>query len=253
MKEREPLVAGGLVALLLVLWLGFLVHRDPRFAGSAWGGVLGVSGAALMVASLVYSVVKRVRPVKAWVTRRVSMRAVLGWHMYAGLLGAILGLLHTGHKFDSPLGVALTAAMLVVVLSGYVGRHLMKQIALDVNEKKELLTRLESVYRQTAGDLAAHPEQAALVRPWSGFWGRLAAAVSHLFPRTAPAPHPASVRALELAESMADLEYAIKTDETFRWWFGFWLRVHVVASVLMYALLALHVWAGIHYGLRWFA
>lgn len=253
MKEREPLVAGGLVALLLVLWLGFLVHRDPRFAGSAWGGVLGVSGAALMVASLVYSVVKRVRPVKAWVTRRVSMRAVLGWHMYAGLVGAILGLLHTGHKFDSPLGVALTATMLVVVLSGYVGRHLMKQIALDVNEKKELLTRLESAYRQTAGDLAAHPEQAALVRPWSGFWGRLVAAVFHLFPRTAPAPHPASVRAMELAESMADLEYAIKTDETFRWWFGFWLRVHVVASVLMYALLALHVWAGIHYGLRWFA
>ena len=47
MKEREPLVAGGLVTLLLVLWLGFLVHRDPRFAGSAWGGVLGVSGALL--------------------------------------------------------------------------------------------------------------------------------------------------------------------------------------------------------------
>lgn len=251
MKEREPLVAGGLVALLLVLWLGFLVHRDPRFAGSGWGGVLGVSGAVLMVASLIYSPVKRIRPLKAWATRRVSMRAVLGWHMYAGLLGAILGLLHTGHKFDSPLGVALTAAMLVVVLSGYVGRHLMKQIALEVSEKKELLTRLESAYRQTAGELAADPTQAALVRPWSGFWGRLVAATFHLFPRTARPP--AAVRAMELAGSMADLEYAIKTHETFRWWFGFWLRVHVAASVLMCALLALHVWAGIHYGLRWFA
>ncbi len=251
MREREPLVAGGLVALLLVLWLGFLVHRDPRFAGSAWGGVLGVSGAALMVASLVYSAIKRIRPLKAWVTRRVSMRAALGWHMYAGLLGAILGLLHTGHKFDSPLGVALTAAMLVVVLSGYVGRYLMKQIALEVSEKKELLTRLESAYRQTAGELAADPAQAALVRPWSGFWGRLVAALFHLFPRTTRPP--AAVRAMELAESMADLEYAIKTHETFRWWFGFWFRVHVVASVLMYLLLALHVWAGIHYGLRWFA
>lgn len=251
MREREPLVAGGLVALLLVLWLGFLVHRDPRFAGSAWGGGLGVSGAALMVASLAYSAVKRVRPLKAWVTRRVSMRAVLGWHMYAGLLGAILGLLHTGHKFDSPLGVALTAAMLVVVLSGYVGRHVMKQIALEVSEKKELLTRLESAYRETAGELAAVPAQAALVRPWSGFWGRLVAAVFHLFPRTTPAP--AAVRAMELAESMADLEYAIKTHETFRWWFGFWFRVHVVASMLMYALLGLHVWAAVYYGLRWFA
>ncbi len=251
MREREPLVAGGLVALLLVLWLGFLVHRDPRFAGSGWGGVLGVSGAALMVASLVYSAIKRIRPLKAWVTRRVSMRAALGWHMYAGLLGAILGLLHTGHKFDSPLGVALTAAMLVVVLSGYVGRYLMKQIALEVSEKKELLTRLESAYRQTAGELVADPAQAALVRPWSGFWGRLVAALFHLFPRTTRPP--AAVRAMELAESMADLEYAIKTHETFRWWFGFWFRVHVVGSVLMYLLLALHVWAGIHYGLRWFA
>ena len=251
MREREPLVAGGLVALLLVLWLGFLVHRDPRFAGSAWGGVLGVSGAVFMVTTLAYSVVKRVRPVKAWVTRRVSMRAVLGWHMYAGLLGAILGLLHTGHKFDSPLGIALTAAMLLVVLSGYVGRHLMKQISLEIHEKKELLTRLESAYRQTAGELAADPGQAALVRPWSGFWGRLVAALFHLFPRTTQPP--AAVRAMELAESMADLEYAIKTHETFRWWFGFWFRVHVVASVLMYLLLALHVWAGIHYGLRWFA
>jgi hypothetical protein len=251
MRDREPLVAGGLVALLLVLWLGFLVHRDPRFAGSGWGGALGVAGAVLMVASLVYSPVKRIRAFKAWVTRRASMRAVLGWHMYAGFVGAILGILHTGHKFDSPLGVALTAAMLVVVVSGYVGRHLMKQVALEMSEKKELLARLESAYRQTAGELAAAPAEAAQVRPWSGFWGRLVAPAFRLVRRTTQPP--AAVRAMELAESMADLEYAIKTHETFRWWFGFWLWAHVAASAAMYALLALHVWAGIHYGLRWFA
>jgi hypothetical protein len=251
MREREPLVASALVALLLVLWLGFLVHRDPRFAGSAWGGVLGVSGAALMVASLAYTVVKRVRTVKTWVTRWVSMRTVLGWHMYSGFIGAILGLLHSGHKFESPLGIALTAAMLVVVLSGYVGRHLMKRIALEVSEKKELLTRLEAAYRQTTGVLAADPNQAALVRPWSGFWGRLVAGMFHLFPRTAQPP--TAVRVMELAESMADLEYAIKTHDTIRRWFAGWLRLHVVASILMYILLALHVWAAISYGLRWFA
>lgn len=56
---------------------------------------------------------------------------------------------------------------------------------------------------------------------------------------------------MELAESIANLEYAIKTHETFRWWFGFWFWIHVTASALMYVLLALHIWAGIHYGLRW--
>lgn len=252
MKEREPLVAGGLVALLLVLWLGFLVHRDPRFAGSAWGGVLGVAGATLMVVSLAYSAVKRVPPLKRWTTARVSMRTVLAWHMYTGLLGAILGLLHSGHKFASPLGVALTAVSLAVVVSGFVGRHLMKQVSLELNEKKELLTRLELAYRQTAGEVAAHPDQAAVLRPLAGFWARLAAGL--FVPAVATAgPLPAPVRALRLADAIADVEYAIKTHETFKWWFGFWLRVHVVTGAALYALLALHVWAGVRYGLRWFA
>lgn len=250
MREREPLVVGGLIALLFTLWLGFLVHSSPRFAGSSWGGVFAVSGAILMLASLAYTPVKRLRTIKAWVTRRSSMRAVLNFHIYAGLVGAFLGLLHTGHKFDSPLGIALTAAMLLVVLSGYVGRYLMKQIALEVSEKRELLTRLELNYRQTAGELAADPEQAALVRPWSGFWGRLTASLFRLFPRL---DNPiAAVRAMELAESMADLEYAIKMHESFKWWFGFWLRFHVMTSAMLLILLALHVWAAIHYGLRWF-
>jgi hypothetical protein len=250
-KEREPLVVGGLVALLLVLWLGFLVHTSPRFAGSAWGGVLAVTGSVLMLVPLAYPVVKRSRAVKTWVIRWVSMRTMLAWHMYTGILGAILVILHTGHKFDSPLGITLTTMVLLVIVSGFIGRHLMKQIALEIHEKKELLTRLELAYRQTAGELAANPEQVALVRPWSGFWSRLVAAWFHVFPRATQ--RPAAARAMDLAESMADLEYAIKTHETFKWWFGAWLRIHIVTSVLLYVLLALHVWASIHYGLRWFS
>ena len=52
MKERERLVVSGLVVLLLIFWLGFLVHRSPSFAGSLWGGVLCVSGAVLMLVPL---------------------------------------------------------------------------------------------------------------------------------------------------------------------------------------------------------
>ena len=37
MKERETIVVSGLVTLMLVLWLGFTIHQDPRFAGSLWG------------------------------------------------------------------------------------------------------------------------------------------------------------------------------------------------------------------------
>ncbi|HJZ58121.1 MAG TPA: hypothetical protein VKE74_24480 [Gemmataceae bacterium] len=249
MKERERLVVTGLVVLLLVLWLGFLFHRDPRFAGSTWGGVLAVTGSSLMLVPLAYSVVKRVTPLKRWVTARVSMRTLLTWHIYAGILGPILVVLHTGHKFDSTLGVVLTAMTLVVVLSGFVGRYLMSMFAEEITEKKKMLTGLESAYRQTAGELAAHSEQVAILRPWSGFWGRLVASL--LSPRTVPAP--AAARAVRLAASMADLEYAVKTHETFRRLFGRWLRVHLVISFALYGLLALHVWAAVRYGLRWLA
>ena len=249
-KERERTVVGGLVVLLLLLWLGFLLHRSPRFAGSAWGGVLGVSGAALMLAPLAYLIVKRIDPLKRVVTRRVPMRTLLAWHIYAGILGPILGLLHTGHKFDSPLGLALTTMMIVVVLSGFIGRYLLSQTSRTIREKRETLTQLEVAYRQTAGELAAHPEQLALLQPVTGFWRRLVAGL--LMPRSAAAAS-VPIRALRLSESIADLEYAVKTHETVKRLFATWLKLHILISFILYGLLALHVWAGIHFGLRWFS
>lgn len=252
MKEREPLVVGGLVALLLLLWLGFLLHVDPQFAGSLWGGVIGVSGALLMLVPLVYSLVKRIPSLKKLVSRRVSIRTLLVWHIYAGILGPILALLHTGHKFVSPLGIALTAMTLIVVVSGFVGRYLMSQLSHEVREKKEMLTRLELAYRETSGELAAHPEQIAVLRTLAGFWSRLAADYLVVSPDAEPRSLPISVRTLRIADAMADLEYAIKTHEHFKHWFAGWLKFHIVISVFLYALLGLHVWAGIHFGLRWF-
>src|SRR6266852_914904 len=109
MQEREQLMVTGFVALLLVLALGFYVHRDPRFPGSLAGSVLGVAAAALMLIPLAYLVVKRLSLLKQCVTRAVSMHSLLAIHIYAGVLGPILGVLHSGHKFNSPLGISLTA------------------------------------------------------------------------------------------------------------------------------------------------
>ena len=58
------LVVAGLVALMLILWLGFPFHESPRFAGSLWGGVLGVAGGLLMLVPLLYLVVKRIKRIK---------------------------------------------------------------------------------------------------------------------------------------------------------------------------------------------
>lgn len=253
MKERERIIVTGLVLLMLIVWLGFAFHQSPRFAGSLWGGVLGVGGGVLMLAPLAYLIVKRVRPLKKMITKYVSMRTLLAWHIYTGILGPILVLLHTGHKFESPLGIALTAMTLIVVLSGFVGRYLMKQFSQEIREKKATLAQLNDAYALTQQQLATHPDAAALVRPFSGFFSRLAAGLFAHDEEIQPSANSTHTLAscVRLAEAIADVEYAIETHERFKQWFGKWLKIHIVISIVLYVLMALHIWAAIHFGLRW--
>lgn len=253
MQERERAIVTGLILLLLVLLLGFYVHRDPRFPGSLAGGVLAVSGAALMLVPLAYLFVKRIPFLKRAVTRAVSMRTLLAIHIYAGVLGPILALLHTGHKFQSPLGIALTSMMIIIALSGFVGRYLMGRMSSDLREEQQMLAGLRVAYERTAGELSKDPEAAGRLRPFAGFFTRLAAPffIAGGASEAGGGSLSAPARALRLSESMADLEYAIKTREVFKRSFGRWLACHIIIAILLYALLALHVWSGWYFGIRW--
>ena len=136
MQERQKLVVSALIVLMLVLTMGFFVHRDPRFAGSLAGGLLGISAASLMLVPLMYLFVKRIPWLKKRITPHISMRTLLTIHIYTGVLAPILGVLHTGHKFQSALGIALTLMMLIVAISGYVGRYLLGRLSTDIRQMR---------------------------------------------------------------------------------------------------------------------
>lgn len=257
MKEREKMIATGLTILLLILWLGFLFHQSPRFAGSALGGVLAVTGSILMLFPLLYMVVKRIKRLKKWTTKFVSMRTLLSWHIYAGIVGPILVLLHTGHKFNSLLGIVLTALTIVVVISGFVGRYLMQQFSIEIREKKAMLAQLETAYQQVANVLKQHPERSNLLRPFNGFVSRVVASFFIHEAAIQPAQGGSHLEsdplaAVRISDAIADVEYAIKTHEKFKSWFGKWLKLHIALSMVLYGLLALHVYFAIFFGLRWF-
>lgn len=56
---------------------------------------------------------------------------------------------------------------------------------------------------------------------------------------------------MQLVEGIADLEYAIGSREVIKKVFMRWIVAHVVAAIVMYFLLALHIAGEIYYGLRW--
>ena len=245
MKNRERLIVGSILAVLVFGWLGFLLHVSPRFAGSGLGAVFGISGATLMLVPFGYVVVKCVPFFKARLTKYVSLQTWMSVHVYTGIVGALLALIHTGHKYNSPLGIALTATMLLVIVSGFVLRYLVPFVNLDIKDKLVLLQTARGdldnawgLLEKSGAEMRGLPKEPLLTAglPSLGL---------------AMASEPLPGRVTTLAECVADLEYSVHTDELLKRWFSRALKVHIALSVVLYGMLAAHITSSIYFGLRW--
>ncbi len=247
MKDRERVVVTGVLSVLVLTWLGFLVHSSPRFAGSATGAVFGIAGAVLMLIPLAYPIVKRIPFINERVTKHMSMQTQLTVHVYAGIVGPLLAIIHTGHKYESWLGITLTAVMLLAVVSGFAVRYLLTYVTHEIKDKLLLLQTARGDLDHAWGVLENTPlEMRGL--PKSPLLAAGLASVGVDLSSGSPAGE-----VTRTAESVADLEYAVRTHEFFKRWFARCLAVHIVLSIVLYVLLGLHIWAGIHFGLRWFS
>lgn len=249
MKEQERFIAAGLTILLLVSWLGFLVHRSPNFAGSLTGGIFGIAGAVLMLVPLIYCVIKRIPPLRRAISRHVQMATLLTWHIYLGILGPILAIIHTGHKFMSLLGITLVSLMFIIVFSGLIVRYFMRYVSDSLQEKRSLLHKLEQHYRLLSGELQSHRDVQETLRPFSTFFGRLFGSFAY--------GHSAGALSLPqqviaVSDSIADVEYAIRTHTVFERAFKVSLSLHIAVSLVFYGLLCAHIVGEVYYGLRWF-
>ena len=178
-----------------------------------------------MTLLLAYSMVKHV----AWIRQRMSLGSILNWHTYMGAVGAVLGILHTGHKYQSALGIVLVASMLLIVLSGFAGRYYLAQIGTDIRDQRRELGALRTQYDAIAVGLATRQTNGSIPREL------VASAV--LIP--------------DLVGAIADLENALGRREAFKRTLSAWIVVHIIGALLFYPLLTLHVWSSVYYGLRW--
>ncbi|MCA0245274.1 MAG: iron reductase [Proteobacteria bacterium] len=224
MSDREKLAVLALGTALMLLAPGYLLHVSPRFAGSLSGGILGVSAALLMLLVLLYPAVKYIGWLKARITPTISLGRLLALHIYAGLAAAILAILHSGHKYQSVLGIALVLDVLVIIATGFIGRYYLGYLGDSVRGQQALLGTLRSAYDRIAHRLGAQP--------------RMSEPIIH-------------VPVLDLVDAIADVEYSITARDAAKRIASRWTGVHIVASLMLYALLLLHIGSGIYYGLRW--
>ena len=114
-----------LAAILITGLYGLVVIFTRQIpAASDWfGHGLGIFGFLLMLMTeTLYSLRKRMRTV-----RFGRMSLWLRFHIFTGLVGPYMVLLHTSWKFNGLAGVT-TLLTVIIVISGFVGRYIYTRI-----------------------------------------------------------------------------------------------------------------------------
>ncbi len=132
------------------------MHEALRPSGTV-GLTAGLVGCALILTSLIYVVRK-------YVGGTSNAAALPGWlrfHMAASTLGSVAVVIHTGFLPTSALGVLSLGAMLVVVMSGIMGRYLLTVIprAVETSDSGfDVVQKRLEVYKGRLVSLGMAPE-----------------------------------------------------------------------------------------------
>lgn len=237
---QEKNINAYLAVFFTVLVMGFLVHQDPAFAGSAPGHFLGIIGAILMLMTLTYPFRKRV-------LKKKGKQNPLNTHITYGLVGPSLVVIHSGHKIESLIGILIFLSLVLVVLSGIVGRFLFKKVNRSLKEQKQDHKLLKEHVEKRKQELSA----ACRVDYANGdATGQLAGSEPSALSPSADMTDECS-RWLDEMRMLAEKEYNMRFFDRLKTLLTKWIWVHYVISGFLFAMLIVHVITTLYYGLRW--
>lgn len=154
------------VFVLTGVYIAYEILADPS-GGNPFGHALGIVGAFFMILTeIAYSLRKRTTlldwggPVRYW----------LSAHIFTGIVGPFLVLMHTGLAFRGLAGLSFFLTV-IVVGSGFVGRYLYTALprtlaggAVSPSVMAEQLSGLQRRLQATAGSV---PEMEPVISTWS--------------------------------------------------------------------------------------
>ncbi len=131
------------------------LHRLLRPSGPI-GQTLGVVGTALLLMPFFYMARKRVRSLRSVGTLKTWLEV----HLFCGILGPVLVTFHTSFKFNGIISAAYWS-MVLVMLSGFVGRYLYVRIPRSLRghelTRAELDAQAEDLKEELAQSIDSQP------------------------------------------------------------------------------------------------
>jgi len=247
------------IAAITAAYMGLAQNGAPP-PSSFWGHSLGIVGFLMMLSTeTLYSLRKRM---PGFHLGRMSIW--LQAHIFTGLVGAYLVILHSALKFNGLAGV-LTLLTVIVVLSGIVGRYIYTAVPRTLDgvevafaDLEERIGRLDRQIQKLGGEQLRQAAQVAaaptarrgwfivLARPFLRIrqrrrWQRLLQKLEGL--------GRAHVEELQtvLVERQR-LQMQVDSWDATRRLLATWHMFHVPLSGALFALAFIHIGAALYYG-----
>jgi hypothetical protein len=151
------------VVLIILLVFGYWVSEEqPYTPSSDLGYYMGLAGGLMMLSLLLY-------PLRKYSRRLANFGALRSWflvHMIFGICGPILVLFHSTFHIGSFNGGAAFWCMVVVAISGIVGRFVYLHVYYTLGDRQAYLWELERYLKKRADKSRHALDLSPHVRKW---------------------------------------------------------------------------------------
>jgi hypothetical protein len=249
-------------------------HADYRLLRPAgtYGLAYGIAGAAMMILMLIYSLRKRTRIIG----RTLPLRNLLDIHIYLGVMGPLLILLHTSFKVQGLVAVSFWS-MVAVALSGYFGRYLYMQIPRNIVGDELSLQEIERTNATYTAALTSRFSldaetigrtdrlfQSVVINEETGAWTAVAKLLvgdivrpltrrrlKRQLGRILLLPKNQFIEFFEISFSRALLRRRIALLSQVQRLFHYWHVIHKPFAIVMYVIMCIHIGVALWTGYAW--
>lgn len=141
-RRAELFLAIGLILFMAVLFVVGRIYWDERYyvPEEGLGYWLGLVGGVMMLLAMVYGLFKHVPALRSlgWMKRWLSL------HIFFGITGPLLVMVHSTFRLGSLNGAVALTSMLLVFVSGVMGRFLYSKIHYGLGGSKAQLADVQS-------------------------------------------------------------------------------------------------------------
>lgn len=266
LKDKKELWLALLAIFLITgiyLVISFLLGNFPH-SREIFGHSLGMIGLVLMLMTeVLYTLRKNTRS-----ARWGSMLSWLRFHIFTGLVGPYLALLHTAWKFNGLAGLVILLTF-IIVLSGFLGRYIYTAIPRNINGMvvemdalKQEISRAETEYQTWLRDqpqaIQALSERLAADTPATGGMLGVLARVyydlrydHHIWKENHRLDAGLKKRAKQLEDLLQhrrQLKFQVQTWTAARQLLSYWHLIHVPLGVALFLTAFIHAAAALYYG-----